>query len=38
MLSGGAANEMRRQLQENSDNQEALRMIMEELLGKGAAP
>jgi len=37
MLSGGAAKEMRRQLKENSDNQEALKMIMAELLGKGTA-
>jgi hypothetical protein len=35
MLSGGAANEMRRQLKEpRSENQKALEMIMAELLGK----
>jgi hypothetical protein len=38
MLSGGAANEMRRQLRENSENKEALRMIMAELSGNSAAP
>jgi hypothetical protein len=31
MLSGDAANEMRRQLKENSENQKALNMIIEEL-------
>jgi hypothetical protein len=38
MLSGDAANEMRRQLRENSENQKALSTIMEELLGKSTTP
>ena len=38
MLSGDAANEMRRQLRENSENQKAISTIMEELLGKNTAP
>lgn len=38
MLSGGAANEMRRQLEENDDNQKVFNSIMAELSGQALAP
>jgi hypothetical protein len=38
MLSGDAANEMRRQLEENDDNQKVFNSIMAELSGQAPAP
>jgi hypothetical protein len=38
MLSGGAANEMRKQLHTNDDNQENASAVMNQLLGTRPAP